>query len=252
MQKLRAALSRRGLVETDHDRIEELLAGYALRSLSGEDAREADRVLSQHVPGCATCRATLQEFQVVHGRARARRRPGRTARDPPASAAPRDGTAARRRRPGSVVAAAASIVVVVGMAGLAVGQGIRASNADQRRALYSDALQLASQPDASQIPLVDTQTSGPPVTEIVAPGVEVVYLVCNNVARPRPGMTYRVWLRVRWRVRVRRAVRTRVRPHGPAVECSRRRSTASSSPRSRSTAPPTQPEAATIRWSDAA
>ena len=43
----------------EHDRIDELMAGYALRSLTGEDATEADRLLSEHVPGCARCRETL-------------------------------------------------------------------------------------------------------------------------------------------------------------------------------------------------
>ena len=47
----------------DHEGIEELLAGYVLRSLSGADAAEADRLLSDHVPGCATCRQTLDDFQ---------------------------------------------------------------------------------------------------------------------------------------------------------------------------------------------
>jgi hypothetical protein len=180
-------------MEIEHSRIEELLAGYALRSLSGEDAREADRLLSQHVPGCATCRATLGDFQELMGDLAL----GADPAPPPEMLLPRlhreMGPALRRRRPGAMVAAAASIVVVVGMAGLAVGQGIRASNADQRRDLFSEALQLASRPDASKIPLLDTQTSGPPVTEIMAPGVEVLYLVCQNVARPRPGMTYRIW-----------------------------------------------------------
>jgi hypothetical protein len=236
---------------TDHDRIEELLAGYALRSLSGDDAREADRLLSQHVPGCATCRATLQDFQSLMGELAL----GADPVAPPEVLLPRlhreMGPPARRRRPGSVVAAAASIVVVVGMAGLAVGQGIRASNADQRRALYSEALQLASQPDASQIPLVDTQTSGPPVTEIVAPGVEVVYLVCNNVARPRPGMTYRVWFGSggsfefvdQFEPEPDLTVLRLVLP--AAVD----RIIITEEPVDRA---PTQPEAATIRWSDAA
>ena len=222
---------------TDHDRIEELLAGYALRSLSGDDAREADRLLSEHVPGCATCRTTLQDFQSLMGELA-------LGADP---VAPPEVL----RRPGSVVAAAASIVVVVGMAGLAVGQGIRASNADQRRALYSEALQLASQPDASQIPLVDTQTSGPPVTEIVAPGVEVVYLVCHDVARPRPGMTYRVWFGSGGSFEF-------VEPFEPESDLTVLRLVLpptvdriiiTEEPIDRA---PTQPEAATIRWSDAA
>jgi len=45
-------------VTEDHERIDELLAGYVLLSLSGEDAAEADRILVDHVPSCATCRAT--------------------------------------------------------------------------------------------------------------------------------------------------------------------------------------------------
>lgn len=236
---------------TDHDRIEELLAGYALRSLSGDDAREADLLLSQHVPGCATCRATLQDFQSLMGELAL----GADPVPPPEVLLPRlhreMGPPARRRRPGSVVAAAASIVVVVGMAGLAVGQGIRASNADQRRALYSDALQFASRPDASQIPLVDTQTSGPPVTEIVAPGVEVVYLVCKDVARPRPGMTYRIWYGTggsftfveQFEPEPDLTVRRLVLP--PTVD----RIIITEEPIDRA---PTQPEAAAIRWSDAA
>jgi hypothetical protein len=236
---------------TDHDRIEELLAGYALRSLSGDDAREADRLLSEHVPGCATCRTTLQDFQSLMGELAL----GADPVAPPEVLLPRlhreMGPPARRRRPGSVVAAAASIVVVVGMAGLAVGQGIRASNADQRRALYSEALQLASQPDASQIPLVDTQTSGPPVTEIVAPGVEVVYLVCHDVARPRPGMTYRVWFGSGGSFEF-------VEPFEPESDLTVLRLVLpptvdriiiTEEPIDRA---PTQPEAATIRWSDAA
>ena len=54
-------------VTEDHERIEELLAGYALLSLEGEDAAEADRLLSEHVPGCARCRRTLADFQTLSG-----------------------------------------------------------------------------------------------------------------------------------------------------------------------------------------
>src|SRR5688500_11090216 len=46
----------------EHDRVEELLAGYALRSLTGDDAREADRLLSEHVPVWENRRATLLAF----------------------------------------------------------------------------------------------------------------------------------------------------------------------------------------------
>ena len=51
----------------EHEAIEELLAGYALRSLSGEDAREADRLLTEHVPTCPICRDALTGFQELAG-----------------------------------------------------------------------------------------------------------------------------------------------------------------------------------------
>ena len=180
-------------METEHDRIEELLAGYVLRSLSGEDAREADRVLSDHVPGCATCRATLGDFQGIMGELAL----GADPVPPPEMLLPRlhreMGPPARHRRPGAIVAAAASIVAVVGMAGLAVSQGIRASNADERTDLMREALDAASRPGASQVRLMGTDTSAPPLTEIRAPGLEVLYLVCHDVAPPAPGMIYRIW-----------------------------------------------------------
>ena len=74
LRKLRAAHSAADDVEETgtprgyrrpggYDRIDELLAGYALRSLSGEDAAEADRVLSEHVPAATRCRETLAGVQ---------------------------------------------------------------------------------------------------------------------------------------------------------------------------------------------
>ena len=180
-------------MQTEHDRVEELLAGYVLRSLSGDDAREADRLLAEHVPSCVTCRSTLSDFQSVMGDLAL----GADPVTPPDVLLPRlhreMGAPARRRRPGAVAAAAASIVAVVGMAGLTVSQGIRASNADRQRALMSEALSFASRPDASAVSLMGPDPAGPPVTEITAPGVEVVYLICHDVPPPSPGMVYRIW-----------------------------------------------------------
>ena len=51
----------------DHEAIDELLAGYVLRSLTGEDAEAADRLLTDHVPECTDCRATLDAFQGLTG-----------------------------------------------------------------------------------------------------------------------------------------------------------------------------------------
>lgn len=50
-----------------HEAIEELLAGYALRSLSREDAALTDSLLLDHLPSCAGCRDTLAIFQRIAG-----------------------------------------------------------------------------------------------------------------------------------------------------------------------------------------
>jgi anti-sigma factor RsiW len=182
-------------VDEGHDRIEELLAGHVLGSLSGDDAREADRLLSEHVPSCPTCPATLKDFEAVIGELALSAEP----LAPPEMLLPRlhremDAPTARRR-PVAAMVAGGAIVAVVGMTGLAVNQGIRADNADRRTALMGEALVVASRPDASKQPLVGTDGAGVSAApmEISAPGVEVVYLVCAGVAPPAPGMVYRVW-----------------------------------------------------------
>src|SRR5437762_4613633 len=116
-----------------HGDIEELLAGYVLRSLSGEDAAEADRLLTEHVPTCTTCRDALAGFQRVAGDLAFEAAPI----DPPELLLPRIHreleVPQRRRRPRVfVVGAAASIVAVIGLAGIAINQGMRANNAQDR------------------------------------------------------------------------------------------------------------------------
>jgi anti-sigma-K factor RskA len=241
-------------VETDHDRIGELLAGYVLRSLSGDDAREADRLLAEHVPSCLTCRSTLGDFQAVMGELAL----GADPVAPPEMLLPRlhremGFPPRRRRRPVSVVAAAASVVAVVGMAGLAVSQGIRASNADERSALMGEALRFASRPDASTVSLVGPDASGgatAPVIEITAPGVEVVYLICHDVAPPSPGNVYRIWFESGGSFRYVSGLKPeltvlRLQFDPAAVD----RILITEEPLDRA---PTQPDVAAIRWSDAA
>jgi predicted anti-sigma-YlaC factor YlaD len=115
-----------------HEAIEELLAGYVLRSLSGEDAARADRVLSDHVPGCPACRDTLSVFRGVTSDLALDAAPV----TPPETLLPRLhrelGEPALRRRPAGAFAIAAGIVAVVGLAGLTVAQGLRANNAQAR------------------------------------------------------------------------------------------------------------------------
>ncbi|HEY7401815.1 MAG TPA: hypothetical protein VH989_13080 [Actinomycetota bacterium] len=171
----------------EHEAIEELLAGYVLRSLSGEDAREADRLLSEHVPGCARCRDALAGYRDVAAD---------LALEPAPIAAPdvllprlhRElEVPAPRRRPAVLFAAAASVVAVLGLGGLAVTQGMQASDARRQAALAQQFVEFSQQPDTRQVPVG-------PVTEYGRPGIEELWLYGTGVPEPGPDMVWRVWL----------------------------------------------------------
>jgi anti-sigma-K factor RskA len=186
-------------VTTTHEQIQELLAGYVLRSLSGEDAAEADRILSDHVPGCPDCRATLDAFQVVTGdlgldappvdppdtlRARLRRE-----LEPRGRSAGRAGRWNVRWSPGRIVAVAASVVLVAGAGGIALtrdgGGGL--VNGRLERADIHDITNAAVESGAS------TKQIGGHATEIVSPATEKLYLYGSDVPAPPAGTVYRLW-----------------------------------------------------------
>lgn len=171
----------------DHDAIEALLAGYVLRSLSGADAVEADRLLSDHAPGCPACRDALDDFQ----RLSADLGLGAEPMAPPDTLLPRLHRElepqAPRRRPMQLFAVAAGVAVVVGLAGVTISQSMRANDADVRAEALANAAQLATRPDAN---LVEVG----PVHEITAPGEEHVYVMGDGVPEPPAGSVYRVWL----------------------------------------------------------
>jgi Anti-sigma-K factor rskA, C-terminal len=172
---------------TDHERIEELLAGYVLRSLSGEDAADADLLLSEHVPTCARCQETLAAFQAISADLALDAAPVA----PPETLLPRLHREleppSRRRRPMQLFAVAASVVVVAGLAGMAVTQNVRANQGQQRASALRAAMDTAALPNANLVPVG-------PATEISAPGREVFYLYGHDVPAPTAGMVYRVWL----------------------------------------------------------
>jgi hypothetical protein len=104
--------------------------------------------------------------------------------------------AGRRRGPMTTFAVAAGFIAVVGMAGLSVSQGIRASNAQNRVDRMTQFAALAGRSDSSRVPLQSaTLDSAPaPLVEVSAPGERIVDLYGVNVPAPAPGMVYRVWL----------------------------------------------------------
>lgn len=171
------------------------MAGYALRSLTGDDAREADRLLSEHVPGCVDCRQTLLAFtDAVADLA--------FAADPLAppetllpalhrEMEPRRGPSFGPRWAG--IAAAAAVFVIVG--GLALSQGMRAGDLEEQADLFAQALALSQRPDAKNASLVDAAAEvTSPVSEVSAPGVGHFFLVGRNVPPPPGGTLYGIWL----------------------------------------------------------
>ena len=144
----------------EHDRIDELMAGYALRSLSGEDATEADRLLSQHVPDCARCRETLLALSDTVADLAFAADPIA----PPETLLPRlHRELEPRERPplGRWAGVAAGVAVVLVTGGLAVSQVLRATDLEDRNALFAQALRYSQRPGADSSPLVGGRCVGP-------------------------------------------------------------------------------------------
>lgn len=183
----------------DHERIDELLAGYVLLSLSGEDAAEADRILAEHVPSCARCRATLNELQAVSGDLALAAAPV----DPPETLLPRIHRAidevplaGRTPRRGALVAVAASAVALVALGGLSLVLGSRLSDAQTRAGTALEILSAMRSPGAQPVN-VTPQDETPPesgMVEVSAPDVRRLYIAAEYCPEPAPGRAYQLWL----------------------------------------------------------
>jgi hypothetical protein len=185
-------------VAEDHERIEELLAGYALVSLSGEDAEEADRLLAEHVPSCLVCRQTISDLRGLSGDLALAADPV----SPPDLVLARihrgldESSSARRGRRGSFVALAASVAALVAMGGLSVTMAGRASRAEESTDAAIQLLSVMRSPGADPV-RVDPQgtaPSGSGFLSVSAPDVRRLYLVADVCPTPAPGHAYQLWL----------------------------------------------------------
>ena len=178
----------------DHVRIQELMAGYVLDGLSGEDAVEADRLLSEHVPSCPLCRDHLAGFQAVAGDLALAVSPAQ----PPDLLLPRirRGVAetVRRRRRASLVAVAAGVAAIVGLAGLSVQLGGRVSRTEQQRGQLLAAMEVLQQPGANPVSLQSQGQTAAGLVEVSGPGLQLMYVIGREVPMPSPGRVYQLWL----------------------------------------------------------
>jgi hypothetical protein len=186
-------------VTQDHDRIDELLAGYVLQALSGPDAVEADRLLAEHLPSCMRCNVTLGNLQALTGDLALAVAPVA----PPETLLPRLHRAidevpltGRTPRRGAFVALAASVVALVAMGGLSLTLGNRLSDAETRAGTALEILSLMRSPGAEPVDLAPQgqtpASSG--LVEVSAPDIRRLYLASEGCPEPAPGKAYQLWL----------------------------------------------------------
>lgn len=178
----------------EHERILELLAGSVLLALEGEDLEEAERLLAEHVPGCLTCRSALAELQATAGELALAAPPI----EPPELLLPRlrrriSEADAGRRRGLAVAALVAGVTALVGMAGLSISLGSRATRAEAERITAVEMLSAMRDPSARPVPLEATSTAATGGLVEVA-HQERLYLYGEDVPDPLPGHAYQLWL----------------------------------------------------------
>jgi hypothetical protein len=178
-------------VTDEHERNLELLAGYALIALEGPDAEEADRLLSDHVPWCVTCRGALADFRdlmVSSGSPRpADRRSWRCAHQA------RDEDVPVRRRRGVDGRLVASVAALLGMAGFTLSLGSRATWRGRARHRARGPERHAAAGADPALEASSTGTAGR-LIEVSDPGLEHMYLYGDQVPEPAEGNGFQLWL----------------------------------------------------------
>lgn len=182
----------------DHERIGELLAGYALRSLTDEDAALTDRLLAEHVPSCPSCRRTVSGSRALAGDLALAAGP----------LAPPDLLLARirrgtlgvsdtgRPRRAAMFALAAGALALAAMGGLSLSLDSRASVAEEQRGTALEILSLMRSPGATPVGLRPQggTPAGTGFVEVSAPDVRRLYLASDACPDPAPGHAYQLWL----------------------------------------------------------
>jgi hypothetical protein len=179
---------------TNHDEIEELLAGYALRGLEGDDAHEADRLLAEHVPTCDRCQDTLADFQALTGDLALAVAPV----NPPDLLLPRlksqlDAQPVKRRRPFAIWMSAAAMVAILALAAWNVLLTQQVSTTGANRDQLRSALNGFLSQDGSQMVSLKNDAQKPTMAAAYLPGQAHMKVVGVDVPQPSPGHVYELW-----------------------------------------------------------
>jgi len=181
-------------MSTEHDRVQELLAGHALHALPPQDEARLEDLLSSHVPTCLPCRAALEAFLATAGElalAPASSRPPRTL-----EARLRRDLHEPSRRVWPAWAGAAGIAALLAVVTLwNVHLTGRVSDAELRQARTTEVLATVSHPASRVVPMsLQRRAEGPSqVTAAFVPGRKTLF-VFGSLPSPHAHGVYQLWL----------------------------------------------------------
>jgi hypothetical protein len=187
-------------VNVDHERVQELLAGFVLHALDPDQLREAEELRATHLPGCDQCRKEMEALETVPGEL------GLAAgsKTPPKlleRRLRRDLETPRTlRRWVALLPAATSVAVAAGLLLWNTQLTTRIGHAEQRQAASAEVLSVVGHPASRVVSLplqgVHAASSGAPAELAAAtiPGRSVLY-VFGSMPAPSSGRVYTVWLR---------------------------------------------------------
>lgn len=173
-----------------HDEIRESIAGYALRALTVEDARDVEA----HLATCADCRRALAGFEETA----AFLAEGFEAHEPPAAlrghvldaVRPRGRTG--RLGSGWTVALAAAAAVIIVLVGVTLALEQRLATITTRVGSETQALALLADP-ASRVVTLSGSAAGS-VRFVFDPTSGRGALVATGLRDPGPDLVYQLWL----------------------------------------------------------
>jgi hypothetical protein len=181
-------------MQTEHDRVQELLAARALRALPDEEYEAAEPRVQAHIRACAECASALEDFETVAAELAL----ATPSLRPPVALAHRIrrglGTDGRTRRIGTV-AAATVVVLAMGLGAWSIHLTGRISRAEQQQAQTAELISAVTVPESKIVQLSPTRAvNAPAVAAVYVPARARLYLV-GNMPAPSSDRVYQVWLR---------------------------------------------------------
>ena len=178
-----------------HERIEELLAGHAVRALDERDTLEAERLLSEHVPECEQCKQLLPELLETASELAL----AAPAAPPPDTLLARLRREIRRERvetrrtAWSWIGTAAAVAVL----GLGVWNAVLSSKLNHEsdaKHRFAGAVSTITRRGYRTVSFDSSARVGATIKAAFRPGDARVMLIGAHVPEPAEGHVYRLWL----------------------------------------------------------